>query len=145
MPNVVFHNRLHIPAYISKIVPIGRMKILVVDDNNDINEMFSKFFKSKGHDCITTNNGKEGLVLCQNQKFDAIILDLAMPDFTGKDFLDILVKTGKVEEQKIIVLTAMPLGDVAIKDGFHGICEVLKKPCSLDLLLKTITSINAVA
>ena len=121
------------------------MKILVVDDNNDINEMFSKFFKSKGHECMTTSNGKEGLVLCQNYKFDAIILDLAMPGFTGKDFLDILVDAGKVEEQKIIVLTAMPLGDVTIKDGYHGICEVLQKPCPLDLLLKTITSINAVA
>ena len=120
------------------------MKILVIDDNNDINDMFSKFFKSKGHDCITTKDGKEGLVLCQNFKFDAIILDLAMPDFTGKDFLDALIKAGKVDQQKIIVLTAMPLGDVTINDGYHGICEVLQKPCRLDLLLKTITSINAV-
>ena len=121
------------------------MKILVIDDNNDINYMFSKFFNSKGHDCMATKDGKEGLMLCQNHKFDAIILDLAMPDFTGKDFLDMLIKTGKVDHQKIIILTAMPLGDITIKDGYHGICEVLKKPCSLDHLLKTITSINTVA
>ena len=121
------------------------MKILVIDDNNDITDLFSKFFKSKGHDCIATKDGEMGLQLCLKNKFDAIILDLAMPGFTGKDFLDSLIKERKVDEQKIILLTAMPLGDVKIKDHYHGVCEVLQKPCRLDVLLQTITSLNAVA
>ena len=62
------------------------MKILVVDDNNSITDLFSKFFKAKGHECIVTNDGREGLTMCHTNKFDAIILDLAMPEFTGKDF-----------------------------------------------------------
>lgn len=121
------------------------MKILVVDDNNSITELLLKYFKSKGHDCITTNDGKEGLSLCLNSKFDAIILDLAMPEFTGKDFLDSLIQKGKIAEQKIIVLTAMPLGNIKIDDHRHGICEVLPKPCNLSVLLKTLESLNVVA
>jgi len=121
------------------------MKILVVDDNNNITEMLSQYFKKKGHVCITTNDGREGLSLCLNGKFDAVILDLAMPDFTGKDFLDSLIQNGKISEQKIIVLTALPLGDVRIGDQRHGICEVMSKPCSLSVLSKKLESLTAVA
>ncbi|TLX93885.1 MAG: response regulator transcription factor [Thaumarchaeota archaeon] len=121
------------------------MKILVVDDNSSITELLSVYFKRKGHDCTTTNSGKEGLSLCLHSKFDAIILDLAMPGFTGQDFLDSLIEEGKINEQKIIVLTALPLGDVKIEDHRHGICEVLPKPCDLSALMKKIESLNAVA
>ena len=121
------------------------MKILVVDDNNSITELLSEYFKRKGHECITTNDAREGLSLCLNSKFDAIILDLAMPDFTGADFLDSLTQEGKIAEQKIIVLTAVPLGDVVIDDQHQGICEVLPKPCNLSVLMQTLESLNVVA
>ncbi|MGI0027378.1 MAG: response regulator [Nitrosopumilaceae archaeon] len=121
------------------------MKILVVDDNNSITELLSQFFKLKGHDCITTNDGKEGLQLCLNHKFDAVILDLAMPEFTGKDFLDALIQKGKIREQKIIVMTGLPLNHIIIEDSRHGICEVVQKPFKLDSLMKTLESLNVVA
>ena len=120
------------------------MKILVVDDNNSITELLSQFFKLKGHDCVVTNNGKEGLWLCLNRKFDAIVLDLAMPEFTGKDFLDSLIEKGKIKDQKIIVMTAMPLGGITIDDSHHGICEVIQKPFKLDVLMKTLESLNVI-
>jgi len=121
------------------------MKILVVDDNISITGMLSKFFIMKGHDCIIANTGKKGLSLCHNNKFDAIVLDLAMPRFTGRDFVDSLVQDGKIDKQKIIILTALPLGNVAIGKDHNGICEVLQKPCKLDFLMKTIESLNVVA
>ena len=121
------------------------MKILVVDDNNSITDLLLQYFEKKGHECITTNDGREGLDLCLNNKFDAIILDLAMPDFTGMEFVNILNEKGKIKQQKIIVLTAMPLGSVKIDDHRRGICQVLSKPCNLNLLLKTLESLNVVA
>ena len=117
----------------------------MVDDNNSITDLLSQYLKKKGHECITTNDGKEGLSLCLNGKFDAIVLDLAMPEFTGMEFVDILSQKGKMKEQNIIVLTAMPLGSVKIDDHHRGICQVLSKPCNLNLLLKTLESLNVVA
>ncbi len=120
------------------------MKILVIDDNKSITKLISKFFKMKGHECIATNDGKEGLSLCLNDKFDGIILDLAMPEFTGEDFLESLRKQGQIDRQKIIVLTALPLGNIKIEDKRHGICEVVQKPANLGSLMKSFESINAV-
>jgi len=119
------------------------MKILVVDDNASITDLLSQFFKLKGHDCTTTNDGKEGLRLCLNHKFDAIILDLAMPEFTGKDFLDSLIQEGKIKEQKIIVITAMPLDRVIIDNSRNGICDVIQKPLKLESLMKTLESLKS--
>jgi len=114
------------------------MKILIVDDNQTITTMLSKFLKLKGHDVTATNSGKDGLSLCTGIKFDVVILDLAMPQFTGKDFLDSLIDDGKIYEQKIIVFTAMPIGQYQLSNLPGGITKVLKKPVGLDLLLKSI-------
>ncbi len=121
------------------------MKILLVDDNNSITDLLSKFFKMKGHECTATNSGKEGLSLCINKKFDVIILDLSMPEFTGKDFMESIVHEGKIDEQKIIIFTSMPLGGIDIGKNNSGICAVLQKPVSLDTILKTVESVYAVA
>lgn len=115
------------------------MKILMIDDNADTSSMMEKFLKLKGHECHTSNNGRDGLSLIESQKFNAILLDLSMPEFTGLDVLEQLNKTGKIKESKIIVFTAQPLtreeNENIMSKGVHSI---LKKPIELSLLLKTL-------
>jgi CheY-like chemotaxis protein len=115
------------------------MKILVIDDNQSITNVISKFLKMKGHDCVTENEGRSGLARCLSQSFDAILLDLSMPEFSGKEFIDTLVKQGKIKDHRIIVFTSLPLGMINIeKSANRGIVQVLQKPVELDLLLKTL-------
>ncbi|MEW6589020.1 MAG: response regulator, partial [Thermoproteota archaeon] len=57
------------------------MDILIVDDNKDITNMFSKYFKLKNHNVSVANSGQNGLQMIETQKFDVILLDIAMPDF----------------------------------------------------------------
>jgi two-component system OmpR family response regulator len=114
------------------------MKILLVDDNKSITFALSKFLRLKGHDCMVANDGKHGLSLCMEQKFDVVVLDLAMPEFTGQDFLESLVHSGKINDQKIMIFTSMPLGEVNIQYDGKGVCTVIRKPIGLDEFLKTI-------
>jgi DNA-binding response OmpR family regulator len=60
-------------------------KILLIDDNESITEMMAKYVAGKGHDCTVANDGRNGLTLIEQEKFDIILLDLAMPEFTGVD------------------------------------------------------------
>lgn len=114
-------------------------KILLVDDNESITEMMAKYLIGKGHDCTVANDGRNGLTLIEQGNFDVILLDLAMPDFTGIDVIEHLYKNGKIREQKIILFTASSVTDEEIqrlmKKGAHS---CLKKPVKLDVLLKTI-------
>ena len=86
------------------------MKILIVDDEPEITEMLCKYMSLKNNECTLKNSGKEGLEALENDSFDAMILDLAMPEMTGFQVLDELKKQDKVVSSNILVLTALNLG-----------------------------------
>ena len=112
------------------------MKILIIDDNKDITKMFSKYMTIKGHSCSIVNDGRSGLNLIEKKIFDAIILDLAMPEFSGSDVIDALCKSGKIKNQNIVTLTASIISDEeesTLKS--KGVHSCLKKPIDPDVLL----------
>lgn len=115
------------------------MKILLIDDNQDITTMLHKYLTLKGHDCTVSNDGRNGLTLIEQQKFDVVLLDLAMPEFSGIDVVDHLHSSGKIKEQKIVLFTASNVRDDDItnlvKKGVHS---CIKKPVKPTLLMKAI-------
>lgn len=116
------------------------MKILLVDDNEDITKMLSKYMSLKGHTCIVVNDGRSGLNLIENhQAFDVVLLDLAMPEFTGRDIIDELHKSGKIKNQNIVTLTASSINyDEESMLKSKGVRSCLKKPIDPDTLLEHI-------
>ena len=115
------------------------LKILIIDDNESITNAISKFLQSNGHECIASNDGRNGLALIQTGKFDVIVLDLSMPEFSGYDILDYLERIRRVREQKILVLSASPYTN---EDGEEmkrrGVYACLRKPVSGDVLLSAL-------
>ena len=59
------------------------MKVCIIDDLVSNTEVIAKFLKLKGHETVTTNSGKKGLSLLENEIFDVTILDVSMPDISG--------------------------------------------------------------
>lgn len=115
------------------------MRVLLVDDNESITEMMSKYLTLKGHECVVANDGRNGLALILGQKFDVVLLDLAMPEYTGIDVIENLYKSGKIKEVKIILFTASSIRDedieILLKKGAHS---CIKKPVKLNVLLNAI-------
>lgn len=119
------------------------MKICIIDDNVSITNMFAKLAKIKGHDCVISNDGRTGLSLLENGTFDAAILDLAMPGFSGIDVINSLEKNDMMDKQKILVLTASSISDDEIENIKKiGVKEVLKKPVKLNALLTILENIT---
>lgn len=120
------------------------MKILHIDDNHDITKMFSKYFKLKGHDVSVVNDGQNGLQMIENGKFDVILLDLAMPNFSGRDIVDHLYRNGTINQYKIVALTASSVSDDdkidLKKKGAHSI---LRKPIDPDELLNYLEAVKS--
>ncbi len=115
------------------------MKILGIDDHQDLLELCNVTLSSEGHEYTGIDNGKEGLQALKDKKFDLVLLDLAMPDFSGVDVLDALVKEGIMDNQKIIVFT----GSAATEEEFgslleKGVHSIIKKPFDIDYLIETI-------
>jgi len=122
---------------------LNHMKVCIIDDNTSITGMFSKLLKMEGHDVVIANGGRAGLALLDNDVFDATILDISMPEFSGIDVVDALNKSGRIKEQKIVILTASssPNEDLE-KLKEKGVREVLKKPIQLDSLVATLEAVS---
>jgi len=119
------------------------MKILIVDDNKSITGSLEKYLKIKGFDVKVCNEGRHGLELIQNDKWDSILLDLSMPEFSGLDIIDELEKNKVLKEKNIILFTASSipeyvLGKLLKKDGIQNKC--LRKPISLSTIAEALTS-----
>ncbi len=80
----------HFAIYYKIIVYI--MKVLIVDDNQDITGLLSKFLKAKGFDNVVTNDPRDGLERIKEEKYDVVLLDISMPEFSGIDIIQTLEK-----------------------------------------------------
>ena len=110
------------------------MKVLIIDDNESITEAVKDFFEFENIECQTVNEGRLGLYEIENQRFDLILLDIAIPSYTGIDILNEL-KRQRIENQNIIIFTASVFKSEQINDFLKiGVKEVLTKPISLDKL-----------
>ncbi len=118
------------------------MKILLIDDNERISKMLSTFLRLNGNECIVANEGKTGMSFIEGQKFDVILLDLTIPEFSGHDIIDALEKKGKLEEYKIIVFTASSVSQEKLDDFIaRGVKDYILKPTDLDELLEKIKTV----
>ena len=120
------------------------MKILGIDDNADINDLLNTVLTASGHDYVSVTEGREGVKLIQQNKYDILLLDLAMPEFSGHDVLAALRKEKLFDKQKIVILTASSITDEEIdkilKDGVH---TCIKKPLDIDFLVEKLEQIHA--
>ena len=64
---------------------------------------------------MASNDGKEGLIMILEQRFDVILLDLAMPKFSGYDIIESLIQSGKIKENNILVFSAGDIAEVELK------------------------------
>ena len=115
------------------------MRILVVEDNDEISEAMSFYCSAKKDiECNIINNGREGLERIRNDKFDLILLDLAIPDFSGWDVIKSLKQDGFIKSKNIVIFTAS--SDQLILNDIResGVKDVFKKPFSLDQLTALI-------
>ncbi len=120
------------------------MKILGIDDNKDLLSLCEITLSSEGHEYTGINSGREGLQAIRDKKFDAVLLDLSMPEFSGMDVFDALVKEGIMNKQKVVIFTATTPTkkeiEVFLEKGAHSI---LKKPVDPDELSEYVHKLES--
>ena len=118
------------------------MRILVVDDNKSIVRSLERYLKVKGYDVSVCHNGVDGLKLVQDGKWDAVLLDLCMPGFSGIDVIDELEKNNILKDKNIFLFTASSVPEYVIAELLKkdGIKSCLKKPLSLAKITETISA-----
>jgi len=115
--------------------------ILVVDDQEHIANLAELILTSSGYSCTTANSGKRALELLydQNNNFDLVLMDLAMPEFSGIDVLKKLKQDGKLDTNKVVFFSASSLTQTENDDLKKlGAMGTMNKPFTKAELLRFV-------
>ncbi|MDQ3093830.1 MAG: response regulator [bacterium] len=82
-------------------------KILLVEDDNNLREIYEARLQAEGYEIITAQDGEEALAIAIKERPDLIISDVMMPKISGFDMLDILRGTPETRDTKVIMMTAL--------------------------------------
>lgn len=87
--------------------PANAKKILLVEDDDTLADVYQTRLSAEGFDLKRVPNGEEALAAALEYRPDLILLDVMMPKVSGFDVLDILRNTPDTTNVKIIMLTAL--------------------------------------
>src|SRR5271169_1928852 len=111
-------------------------KILVIDDDSEVRNVFSKFLKDEGFSVTAASGGREALSILAREIPDIILLDLRMPDMDGISVLKEIKETDP--ELPVIMITAHGDVSVAVEAIKRGAYDFLCKPPDFDHLVLVI-------
>ena len=113
-------------------------KILVIEDEKNIQNIIKEFLESAKYEVNTADDGLEGINLIQNNNYDLVLLDIMMPKIDGFVVCEMIRKNSNVP---IIILTALTDEESQLK-GFDKLADdYITKPFSMPVVLKHIEAI----
>lgn len=106
-------------------------KILVVEDDNDINELLCDHLTLKNFQVSSTTAGFEAKSLIEKEHFDLYIFDWMLPELNGIELCKIVRSNNKTNKKPIIILTAKSDSDSIVQGLDSGANDYIKKPFNL--------------
>jgi CheY-like chemotaxis protein/two-component sensor histidine kinase len=113
-------------------------KLLIVEDNEAIANLYKKFLEKKGYEVIVCTNGKEAMSVFEKnlQRFDLVFSDMQMPIMTGKELAK---KIHQLRPDLPIILSSGNIIEMAEKKMQEmGLRKLLTKPIKLSTLVQEI-------
>jgi DNA-binding NtrC family response regulator len=116
-------------------------KVLLVDDEQDFLDTLGERMRGRGMDVATTTSAEEALKKVDAESYDAIVLDLMMPEMDGLELLKAIKK--KRPELQVILLTGYATVGKGIEAMKLGAVDFLEKPADLKVLTEKIKEAQA--
>ena len=114
-------------------------KILVVEDDNQIQELIVEFLSSQDYEVDVANDGVEGYEKFKESKYDLVILDVMMPRLDGHSLCKMIRNSDK--EVSIIFLTALGDEESEVKGFDLNADDYISKPFSFNILIKRVEAV----
>lgn len=112
--------------------------ILVVDDDDRIRDLLTRFLRARGLRISSASNGERALALIEQMSFDLVILDVMMP---GVDGFEVTRRLREKDDTPVLLLTARGEPEDRIKGLSLGADDYLAKPFEPEELALRIQAI----
>ena len=107
-------------------------KILIVEDERNMQEIIARYMQRGGHSCFTADDGMDALLMLKNNPVDLMILDIMMPHLDG---FSVCKMAREISNLPIIMLTAKSNEDDKLRGYDLGADDYMTKPFSPKVLL----------
>ena len=113
-------------------------KILIIEDEKNLARFVELELKHEKYETQVEGNGRKGLDLALNEDFDAILLDLMLPDLNG---LEIARRVRQEKTTPIIMMTARDSVIDRVSGLDHGADDYIVKPFAIEELLARLRAV----
>ena len=116
-------------------------RILVIEDESDIQQVLEYNFREKGHKVFVAGSGEQGLELAREKRPDVILLDLMLPGMPGTEVCKALKADPATRKAQVVILTAKG-EEIDRVVGFElGADDYVVKPFSVRELVLRVQAI----
>ncbi len=113
-------------------------RVLVVEDEADIQELLENFLLDAGYQVVSAYDGVEGIAAFRSSSFDLVLLDLMLPKIDGYGVCEVIRRESQVP---IMMLTALDSEEEQLRGFDLKIDDYVTKPFSMAILLKKIEAV----
>lgn len=113
-------------------------KIMIVEDDFDIQELLQNFLQEAGYEISIANDGIEAIALFSEEPFDMILLDIMLPKIDGFSVCELIRKKSQIP---IIMLTALNGEEEQIRGLDLQVDDYITKPFSMPVLIRKIAAV----
>jgi len=117
---------------------VNEKKVLVIDDEVNINKVVCEKLKDEGHESLGVYNGKDGLEAISTFKPDVVWLDLKLPDMDGMEVLSQIRKNEATKGLPVMIVTNVADPQMLYKSSDLTRYYFTKAGWELDDLIKEI-------
>jgi two-component system OmpR family response regulator len=114
------------------------MRILIVEDEPDLQTALARALRDEGYAVDTAANGSDGLFNAENVDYDAIVLDVMLPQLDG---WEVLARLRKKKKTPVLMLTARDQSRDRVRGLDTGADDYVVKPFDLPELLARLRAL----
>ncbi len=112
--------------------------LLVVDDDESNRDLLARRLTKRGHTVVVADGGRSALILIASQPFDAILLDVMMPEMSGLEVLKVLRKTYSQATLPVIMATARNQSEDIVEALRLGANDYVTKPLDFPVVMARV-------
>ena len=126
------HSMIEQSSPISSVSKANGKTVLIVDDQKSIRDILIPALKSAGLKPLVAADGDDALLIMEEIRPDAVILDRIMPNLDGMSVLKMMRKVNRLKDIPVIFLTAYYAPEYALEAEKLGVVHYLSKPFNPD-------------
>ncbi len=116
-------------------------KVLLIDDETEFLDNLSERMRLRGMNVNTADSANSAVAAIDESDYDAIVLDLQMPDMNGIDMLKVIRQSHP--DMQVILLTGQATLEAGIEAMKLGAMDFMEKPADIDTLTEKIKKAQA--